>query len=116
MRKLFKNFNILGLVAFIAAGILAISWTEVKKSEQSGLFYEVELIDINQPATDSNLKIKGLYPGTTPGAQPVGECEEPSGTLCAIKMNIADGENIPVTVEEATTDGLIEARLHRASL
>ncbi|MCY4780783.1 hypothetical protein ORI89_14080 [Sphingobacterium sp. UT-1RO-CII-1] len=116
MKKLFKNFNILGLVAFIAAGIFAISWTEIKKSDPNGLFYEVELIDINQPATDANLKIKGLYPGSTPGEQPVGDCEEPSGTLCAIKMNIADGDNIPVTVEEAATDGLIEARLHRASL
>lgn len=110
MINIFKNFNILGLVAFIAAGIFAISWTAVKQPELAGKWYQVEVIDEDQPITDANLKIVGLFPS----GSPEGDCNKTSGTLCAIEMDLVDEDDFPETVEQAQTDGLIISSLHRS--
>lgn len=106
MKKLFKNFNILGLVAFIAAGIMAISWTEVKQNEE-GLWYEVEVTDLQDADNPSKQKIKGLYPGPNPGDAPTGVCSSGQEILCAVKLEV-NSSTFPATMEEAEADPGVE--------
>lgn len=106
MRKLFKNFNILGLIAFIAAGIMAISWTEMKQNEE-GLWYEVEITDLDHPEKAENQKIKGLYPGPNPGDAPTGDCSSGQEILCAVKLEV-NSSTFPATMEEAEADPSVE--------
>lgn len=109
MRKLFKNFNILGLVAFIAGGIFAISWTVVKKSESANLFYSVTL----KPGGDAdNLEDYEIDPNGV--STPTGDCNKTSGILCAIEMNL-NGTPVPNTVADAEENDLIESSVYRDS-
>lgn len=106
MRKLFKNFNILGLVAFIAGGIFAISWTEVKKNDEV-LWYQVEITDPQDPDTPSKQKIVGLYPGANPGDEPTGDCSNIGEILCAVQLDVSSS-TFPTTMAEADADPGVE--------
>lgn len=106
MRKLFKNFNILGLVAFIAGGIFAISWTEVKKNDEV-LWYQVELKPNGDPTINSDLEIVGLYPGANPGDEPTGDCSLPTPTdpLCAKELELPATTSFPITMQDVIDNG-----------
>lgn len=106
MRKLFKNFNILGLVAFVAAGIMAISWTEMKVNEEA-LWYEVEVTDLQDADNPSKQKIKGLYPGPNPGDEPTGDCSTIGEILCAVQLEVSSS-TFPANMAEAEADPDVE--------
>ncbi|MCY4781052.1 hypothetical protein ORI89_15435 [Sphingobacterium sp. UT-1RO-CII-1] len=102
MKKLFKNFNILGLVAFIAAGIFAISWTEIKKNDEV-LWYQVELKQGGSPANNSDLEIVGLYPGGAP-TTPCTSTDD-SKPLCAKELELPASTTFPITMQDVIDNG-----------
>lgn len=93
MRKLFKNFNILGLVAFVAAGIMAISWTEMKKNT-AFQWYQIE----ENGSTPSEKVILGLYPN----GEPTTPCtsEDLTRPLCAAELDLPATISFPITMQD----------------
>lgn len=110
MKNIVKNFNILGLLAFIAAGILAISWTEAKQNATASLFYTVTLKPGGQI---ENLEDYEIHPNGT--SAPVGDCSENNGTLCAIEMDLGVNDAVPANLAEAELAGLVKTSVYRTS-
>lgn len=101
MRKLFKNFNILGLIAFIAAGIMAISWTEMKQKEEAK-WYPVEL---TEGGNSNNLEDYEI--GTTPISEPTGDCSTIGEILCAVQLEVSSS-TFPANMAEAEANPDVE--------
>ncbi len=109
MKNLFKNFDKMGLLAFAAAGLFAISWN-LPESKMAAQWYAVTP-DASNP-TDESLQVISSTP--LPGT-PTGTCVESSGKVCAVLLDL-DGAPAPSTIKEAKDEGFnTDTKKHRPS-
>lgn len=95
-----KNFNILGLVAFIAAGIFAISWTEVKKNDEAPWYEVTESGNDPDPAKNQLINPVPL------DQEPTGDCDT-GELLCAVQLEV-NSSTFPANMAEADSDPDVE--------
>lgn len=106
MKNIFKNLNKVGIVAFAAAGLFAISWTTIE-SKLAPQWYEVS-VSGTDPNPEKNQHILGLYPNGTPQSP----CDEISGEICAIQLEFnPEDEDMPTTVYEARNNTAVTVGL-----
>ncbi len=107
MKNLFKNFDKMGLLAFAAAGIFAISWN-APVSKMAPQWYAVTV-----SGTDPNPEKNQLIGAAID--EPTGDCANPSGNICAVQLDL-NGAPKPATIFEANEDGLnTDTRMHRTN-
>ncbi|MBE8722306.1 hypothetical protein [Sphingobacterium pedocola] len=96
MKNIFKNFDKLGIFAFAAAGLFAISWTNLE-SRLAPQWYQVTVIDEDEPHDEpSNLAIGAALP-----SGPSGPCSLNNGEMCAIPIDRKDYTGPITTVAQA---------------
>lgn len=98
MKNLFKKFDSIGLLAFAAAGIFAISWN-TPEEKLAPAWYPVT-VSGTDPVAEKN-----QYISSTPIEEPTGDCNTDPGTICAIQLDL-NGAPVPATVFDAETSNL----------
>lgn len=99
----------MGLLAFAAAGIFAISWN-APVSKMAPQWYAVTP-DASNPSDES---LQAISSTPLPG-NPTGDCKNPSGLICAVQLDL-NGAPVPSTIAEADDEGFdTDTRMHKPS-
>ncbi|MCT1523666.1 hypothetical protein [Sphingobacterium hotanense] len=109
MKNLFKNFDKMGLLAFAAAGVFAISWN-APETKLAPKWYPVTP-DTSDPSDESLQTISSTpFQGT-----PTGDCKNTSGVICAVQLDLGTAP-VPATIAEAEDEGInTDTRMHKES-
>lgn len=113
MKNIFKNFDKLGLLAFVAVALFAISWNTPTKLSATEKWVEVE----DTGATLGNpldQELRNDIDGT-----PVFPCDEPSGEICAVLIDFKTYTGTIANMDEANalhSLGQIEVKQTRYKL
>ena len=95
MVKVLKNkMDITGVAVFLMAFFVAVGFTTAKEMQQGG-WYEVEDTGAT-PGNPENQEIGDYLPNG-----PQGDCEETSGLICAVELQIETGSSFPSNMHEA---------------
>ncbi|MBV2227195.1 hypothetical protein [Sphingobacterium kyonggiense] len=107
MKNLFKNFDKMGLLAFVAAGLFAISWN-LPESKMAPQWYAVTV-----SGTDPNPEKNQLIGAAID--EPTGNCSKDDGTICAVQLDLNSAPK-PATIYQANQDGFdTDTRMHRTN-